>query len=306
MNRIKVVPYLAGLIVALFFGISFLMTQAGLKQMPTMVLLSYRFGIAAFLMTVMRLCNVIHIDYKNKPMKGIIALSIFYPGISFFFETVALHYIPSSQAGIVVSISPIFVAIFALLLLSEKPKAIQVFFIILSVTGVLITTVFAKSSDDQGMLLGILLMLISVVAGALNNVLSRKYSKYFTSIEITYMMICLGAVIFTGISLIQGIFDRNVFLSYKVPFQSVKVLLVILELSIGTSVIAFFCLNYMLSKLKAANAAVFMNLATVISIAAGILVAGERLRWYQIIGGLIIIISAWGTNYYENRKESIE
>ena len=302
MKRIKVSPYMAGIIVALFFGISFLMTQTGLRQMPAMVLLSYRFGIAALFMTAMRLCNIIHIDYKDKPMKGIIALSVFYPGISFCFETVALYYVPSSQAGIVVSISPIFVTIFALLILRETPKTIQVFFVLLSVTGVFITTVFARGSDDEGMFFGILLMLVSVAAGALNNVLSRKYSKYFTSVEITYMMICLGAVIFTGISLIQGVFERNVFLSYKVPFQSLEILLVMLGLSIGTSVIAFFCLNYMLSKLKAANVSVFMNLATVISIAAGVLVAKERLHWYQVTGGVIIIISVWGTSYYENKK----
>ena len=61
-------------------------------------------------------------------------------------------------------------------------------------------------------------------------------------------------------------------------------------------------MNYMLANLKAANASVFFNLATVISIIAGVVIMREHLYWYQIVGGVCIIVSVWGTNYYENRK----
>ena len=124
--------------------------------------------------------------------------------------------------------------------------------------------------------------------------LSRKYSTYFSSVEITYTMLCLGAVIFTCISLIQGIFDRQVLEAYLIPFHSGKMMFVVLELSIGTSAVAFFCMNYMLSKLKAVNAAVFINLAT------------EHLYWYQAVGGILIVLSVWGTNYFENRVKNLK
>lgn len=196
--------------------------------------------------------------------------------------------------------------LFGILILKEKPMGIQVFFIIVSVTGVMVTVVFAKSSGNEGTFFGILLMLISVLGGSINNVLSRKYSTYFSSVEITYTMLCLGAVIFTCISLIQGIFDRQVLEAYLIPFHSGKMMFVVLELSIGTSAVAFFCMNYMLSKLKAVNAAVFINLATVISIAAGVLIVKEHLYWYQAVGGILIVLSVWGTNYFENRVKNLK
>lgn len=245
--------------------------------------------------------RVIHINYRGKPLKGIFLLSILYPGIAFFFETVGLQYVSSSQAGILVSMMPVFVTLFGALILKEQPSYAQIFYIILSVAGVLITIIFVKNSGDNGTFLGIILILVSVLGGAMNNVLSRKYSKYFTAMEITYMMICLGAVEFSGLSFIQGIFNREILKTYAIPFTSPEIMFVILELSIGTSVVAFFCMNYMLSRLKAANASVFFNLSTVISIAAGIVVVGETLRWYQIAGGLLIIISVWGMNYRKNR-----
>ncbi len=301
MKNNRILPYLAGIVMALFFGLSFLVTQQGLARMPPMVLLSYRFGVAAVVLTGLRCIGVICVDYKAKPIGGVILLSVFYPGISFFFETIGLTYVSSSQAGILVSIMPIFVTLFGIVILKERPKKIQVLFIVISVAGVLITVVFAGNSQDRGTFLGILLLLVSVLAGSLNNVLSRKYSRYFSAIEITYMMIWMGAVIFTGIACIQGIFDREVWTGYTMPFTSLKNLFVVLELSIGTSVIAFFCMNFMLSRLKAANASVFNNLATVISILAGVLILKEHLYWYQIVGGFCIILSVWGTNYYENK-----
>ena len=239
MKKTGILPYAAGVVMAVFFGLSFLVTQQGLAEIPPMVLMSFRFALAAVFMTILRAFGVIHISYKNKPVMGVIALSVFYPGISFFFETISLQYVSSSQAGILVSIMPIFVTLFGIVILKEKPMRIQVFFIILSVTGVLVTVVFARSSGNEGTFFGILLMLVSVLGGSVNNVLSRKYSKYFSSVEITYTMICLGAVIFTCISFIQGIFERDVWRAYLIPFGSAKMMFVVVELSIGTSAVAF-------------------------------------------------------------------
>ena len=306
MRKEKILPYMAGIIVAVFFGVSFLMTQKGLAKMPPMVLISYRFTVAAIILTILKCLRLVQIDYKGKPVGGVILLSVFYPGIAFFFETIGLTYVSSSQAGILVSIMPIFVTVFGVLILKERPAKIQIMFIVVSVIGVLVTIVFAKSQGNHGTFFGILLMLISVVGGSLNNVLSRKYSKYFTPVEITYMMLWTGAVIFNVIAIIQGIGTKEVLAAYRIPFQSMEIMLVVLELSIGTSVVAFFCMNYMLANLKAANASVFFNLATVISIIAGVVIMREQLYWYQIIGGFCIIVSVWGTNYYENRKIKVK
>ena len=91
MKKTGILPYAAGVVMAVFFGLSFLVTQQGLAEIPPMVLMSFRFALAAAFMTVLRAFGVIHISYKDKPVMGVLALSVFYPGISFYFETISLQ-----------------------------------------------------------------------------------------------------------------------------------------------------------------------------------------------------------------------
>jgi drug/metabolite transporter (DMT)-like permease len=48
---------------------------------------------------------------------------------------------------------------------------------------------------------------------------------------------------------------------------------------------------------------VFSNLTTVISIIAGVFVRHEAFHWYQILGGIMIILGVWGTNRYKPQQE---
>lgn len=297
----KLSPYLAGIVMCLIFGLSFLFSKQGLADLAPMILLSYRFGIAALVLTVLLLLGLIKVDFKGKPMKGVILLSVFYPVLAFVFEVNGLRFTATSQAGIMVSLMPIFVSLLGVVILKEKPAAVQWCFILSSVAGVLITVIFSKSAGEEGSFWGILLLLISVAGGSIQNVLSRKYSKYFTSVEITFVMIWLGAIAFNAAAVIQGLIGGNLKELYAAPFHSVNAMLAVVYLGALASVVAFFCMNYMLAKLKAANASVFVNLATVISILAGVLWLHEALHWYQAVGGVFIIAGVWGTNYYENR-----
>lgn len=298
MNQTKILPYITGMIMALVFGLSFLFAKQGLESLSPMVLLSYRFGIAAIVLFLLILFRVVKIDYKGKPLKGVIALSIFYPLLAFLFEIAGLQYTTTSQAGIMVSLMPIFVMLLGMAFLKERPTALQTVFIVSSVIGVLITVVFAKRTGENSNFFGILLLLISVTGGAVQNVLSRKYSKYFTSIEITVAMIFLAAVFYTVIAVIQGLLNHNLAEVYAVPFHSARSLGAVVYLGVFASVLAFFAMNYTLAKLPAVNAAVFTNLATVISIIAGVLIVKEQLYWYQMVGGCFIIAGVWGTNFF--------
>ena len=44
MKKTGILPYAAGVVMAVFFGLSFLVTQQGLAEIPPMVLMSFRFA----------------------------------------------------------------------------------------------------------------------------------------------------------------------------------------------------------------------------------------------------------------------
>jgi drug/metabolite transporter (DMT)-like permease len=295
-------PYLAGLGMASIFGLSFMFTKQALETMPAMFLLSCRFILAAIILTVLRLFGVIKMSFKSKPLNQLLLLSFFQPIAYFIFETIGVKLTSSSEAGIMIALIPVVVTILAAIFLNERPGRMQLVFILASVFGVVFISLMSGSSSSSSHFAGIISLLGAVLAGSVYSILSRKLSDNYTPVEITYVMMCTGAAVFSVISAASGIIygDLGKYISY---LGTAGTLVPILYLGVLSSVGAFFMLNFMLSKLPATNSVVFSNLTTVISIAAGVFVRHEAFHWYQLAGGIMIILGVWGTNRYKPRQQ---
>ncbi|MFP4199636.1 MAG: DMT family transporter [Halanaerobium sp.] len=288
-------PYFAGLIFSSIFGFSFLFTKEGLELMTPFQLLGFRFALAFISLSILRITGIINIDFKGKNINLLMLLAVFQPGIYFTFETTGMMYTTSSEAGIMIALIPIAVTILAAVFLKEKTTIIQTGFVLLSVGGVFFIILNRGGSAIEGNLFGILLLSVAVLAAAFYNIISRKLSLQFSPIEITYVMMGFGALAFNLTALYQRNFNL---LGYFNILANTKVLLTVIYLGIFSSVLAFFMMNYTLSKINAAQAAVFANLTTVVSILAGVFIRNESFYKFQIIGAVLIIVGVWGTNYF--------
>ena len=67
-------------------------------------------------------------------------------------------------------------------------------------------------------------------------------------------------------------------------------------LGVLSSVVAFFLINYTLTRLKASQSAVFTNLVTVITVFAGVLIRKETFDIGQALGAIVIILGVWTAN----------
>ncbi len=294
-------PYLAGFCVALIFGLSFLFTKQALDGLPTLLLLSCRFLLAAFVLTVLWLTGIIKLSYKDKPLKGLYLLSFFQPIAYFIFETIGIKLTSSSEAGIMIALIPIVVTIFAVIFLKERPGKTQVLFILASVAGVIFIVTMSGGSGESSHTAGIFALFGAVLSGSIYNILSRKLSTEFTPVEITFTMMWAGAIVFSMCAVVSGIIYGQLGV-YMASVGKIQNIVPILYLGTLSSVCAFFMLNYMLSKLPASISTVFSNLTTVVSMLAGVIIRHESLYWYQIVGGVIIIIGVWGTNRYKAQQ----
>ncbi|MFW6273486.1 MAG: DMT family transporter [Halanaerobium sp.] len=288
-------PYFAGLIFSSIFGFSFLFTKEGLELMTPFQLLGFRFALAFISLSILRITGIINIDLKGKNINLLMLLAVFQPGIYFTFETTGMMYTTSSEAGIMIALIPIAVTILAAVFLKEKTTIMQTGFVLLSVGGVFFIILNRGGSAIEGNLFGILLLSVAVLAAAFYNIISRKLSLQFSPIEITYVMMGFGALAFNLTALYQRNFNL---LGYFNILANTKVLLTVIYLGIFSSVLAFFMMNYTLSKINAAQAAVFANLTTVVSILAGVFIRNESFYKFQIIGAVLIIVGVWGTNYF--------
>lgn len=295
----KYLPYFSGVTTAGIFGFSFLFSKNALDSLNTFELLFMRFLMAVIAMTLLILIGIIKVNYRGKNIKLLIAVALWQPVLYFIMETWGLKYTTSSEAGVMMAFIPILVTILAGVFLNEKPTKLQSLFILMSVLGVVMIVLMGNETKTGGQLKGIIFLIIAVFSAAMFNIFSRRASRNFTPIEITYFMMCLGLLVFGGVFFINGLRGGNLNL---IPKMGREVWISIFYLGVVSSVIAFLLTNYNLSKLKASQSAVFANLTTVVSVVAGITIRHEPFSLEKVFGTVMIILGVWGTNYFAKNK----
>lgn len=296
----KILPYISGLLFSTIFGFSFMFTKEALEIIGPFQLMGYRFLVAALLVNILWLLGVFKINVKLKKVKYLFIIALAQPILYFIFETTGMNYTTSSEAGLLISLIPVVVTILAIFFLNEIPGKKQTIYIILSVAGVIFITIMKSSTEISGNFLGMALIGGAVIMAGIYNIMSRKMSVDFKPEVITYFMMTIAAVVFNIILLST---KATTVSNYIVPLTNMKVLIPVIYLGILSSVLAFFFVNYTLSKLPASQSAVFANFTTVVSILAGVFIRNEPFYWFQIVGAVMIIIGVWGTNYYGKIKQ---
>ena len=291
----KYFPHLAGLVFSTIFGFSFLFTKEGLELMSPFHLLGFRFAIAFITLSILRIAGIININLRGKNLKKLFLLALFQPGIYFICETTGMLYTTSSEAGMMIALIPVAVTILAAVFLNERPTLIQSLFVALSVGGVFFIIFNRGTAPIDGNYLGLVLLGGAVIAAGFYNIISRQLSLEFKPVEITYVMMGFGALFFNLIAIFRKDFALG---SYLNLLTNTDVLIAVVYLGVFSSVVAFFMMNYTLSKITAAESAVFANLTTVVSIIAGVVFRNEPFFKFQVVGAVLIIIGVWGTNYF--------
>lgn len=286
--------HIAGILFSIIFGFSFMFSKILLESITPMGVIAYRFLVAFIVFEVLRLTKVVKIRFKKKLFVPIILVAFFQPILYFIFETYGLNIINSSEAGMMIALIPIFVVILSSLILNEKPNRTQIVFIVLSVLGILLIQIFKSGLAFNSNLFGVALLFFAVLSAALFNIASRKASTKVNPYELTYFMMLYGAVVFNIIYVAQLIFAGDLTVYYK-TFSDSSIIFPLIYLGVIASIGGFFLVNYALSKLPAHVSSIYSNLSTVVAVFAGYMFLDESIRWYHIVGGLMIVIGVYGT-----------
>lgn len=270
-----------------------------------MGLLAVRFLFAAIFFEILRLLKVIKIDLNKRKIKKLLIIALFQPVLYFVFETYGLMFSTSGEAGIMISLIPLFVTVLSALFLNERASLGQVFFIILSVSGVILIQVSNHKLNTNPNWWGFILLMGAVLSSSLYNIFARKSVYEFTPVEGTYFMMLISAISFNIIYIIKLLTKGNI-VSYLNLFTSVNLIIPITYLSVFSSVVAFFLVNYSLKRLPAHISAVYTNLSTVVTLLAGYFILKEKFTIYHVIGSIIIIIGIYGTMYLSQKTSEVQ
>jgi drug/metabolite transporter (DMT)-like permease len=296
--------HIAGMMYAVIFGFTFMFSKVAMDYVSPIGLIAYRFLIAFLAFEVLRLTKVIKIRFEKKHMKSLFLVAIFQPILYFLTETYGLRLTTSGEAGLMIAMIPIFVTLLSSLILKEKPKAVQVLFIFLSVFGVVFIQLFKVQDGIAFEVIGYLLLLAAVLSAAFFNIASRSASKHLKPYEITYFMMLYGAVVFNVFYLVKLISEQRI-TDYITNLYHIELVLPILYLGIVASIGGFFLVNFALSQAPAHITSIYSNLSTIVAIIAGALLLQEKLAYYHYIGSAMIIIGVYGTVSFRRYHQKI-
>ncbi|MFJ7307722.1 DMT family transporter [Peribacillus frigoritolerans] len=289
--------YFAAILYAIIIGFSFFFTKISLMEASPLDTLAHRFTMALLIALIIKLLRRTSVKMSAKDSVKILPLVFLYP-ISFFtFQVFGLIYTSSSEAGIIQATIPIFTLLSAALFLKEYAGRGQKFFLCLSVLGVIFIFVMNDLQHAAHSLKGTILILLSSIAAALYNVVARKVTKQYSLFTLTYVMTFFGFVTFNSMAVINHIINQSIS-SFLLPFTSSAFLISIVYLGVLSSLLTAFLSNYSLSILPASKMSVFSNLATLITIIAGVIFLHESIHYYHVIGAMIILAGVIGTNYF--------
>ena len=268
-------------ILALLWGMSFLGTQVLLGVLAPMEILAVRWMLAFLVLSLLISLKVIKVDYRGKPLRYLLLLSMMQPCIYSILETWGVKLTTSSESSIFIALVPLVVVIENWLLFKQKVSGKVAGAIFLSFAGVLICVAFGPDFTVGSKMLGYLILIGAVITGGAYTVFTKHYISEFSPMEVTYGLAISGALVFNVLSLLGG----NGFHGYQMMFADWETGAALVYLGIGCSCIAYMIFNYAISRLKVAVAATIQtNAITVVGVLAGILLGGEPWGWYTVVG----------------------
>lgn len=283
---------LAALVCHSFWGMSFLASRVAMNAAPVMVLLSHRFVLAFLVMSLTRLTPFVSCDLRGKPLLPLLLLGVCEPVVYFFGEQYGILHSSTIFSGVMIALIPIVSTLTAIPILREKPTPRQLFFSALSVGGVIGVGLMTRSSGSLDWI-GVAGLLVAVFSATAYTLLSRGVSARYTPFERSYVMMGLAALVFTVCALFSVRADPA---AYWQPFADRGYLLALAFLVPCCSVICFFLSCYVLTGLTVAQATVFANLTTAVSVFAGAFFLHEPFSLWGLLFCALILLGIYGVN----------
>ncbi|MGM9606425.1 MAG: DMT family transporter [Oscillospiraceae bacterium] len=268
--------YLYLIVTFFLYGSIYVANKFVLGSVPPFTLLFLRQAIAAIVLAALALKKgLMHVEKKH--WIYFLALGIVGYFSSVGLQTVATSLMDASVSALLNSMNPVFISLFAVLLLRERLTCNKVVGILCSLVGVCIVI----GIQDNGIsFLGIIFSITSVLLWSLISVLVRKISAYYPSEQITL----IGFLISLPFCFIASEIELQV----KTATFSTQTVLAILYIAIFCTACGYLLWNRSLTLLDASVCSLFYPLQPLFAAILGIILLGESISINFIVGGLFI------------------
>lgn len=278
------------LILALFWGMSFLATTIAVEELSPVQLLSMRWTISALIFVVLICAGKIKIRFRTGTFRYVVLTGALQPCIYSIFETNGIAMTSTSESSIFIATIPCASLIIGMAFLHKKSNWKVILSIIIAFTGVVICTVFSPGFTLGGKGAGYMMLIGAIITGGLYSHACNKAGETYNTLEITGVMSIMSGIFFNVISLAMG----YGFTGYATAIHHMDTGFAVLFLGIFCSCICYLIFNYVLGKVEPAVATnLSANSTTAVGVVSGVMIAGDPFGWFTIIGLALTITGVW-------------
>jgi len=267
--------------VAVIWGASFLFIDIGLDALPPGVITLMRVGLGALALAVLPLPRQ-HTRIRPEDRVRLVTLSVVWVAIPFTLFPIAEQHITSAVAGLLNGGTPIFAAIFAMVLLGQPTRGAQLLGIAVGFVGVVfvsLPSIGEGSSETFGVALVVLATFCYGFAVTLAGPLQQRYG----SVNLMAKVLAL-ATIWTAPYGLWQIGDASWELG---PVVAVVVLGVV-----GTG-IAFALMGTLVGRVGSTRASFITYLIPVVALVLGVAFRNDDVFALELIGVALVIGGAF-------------
>ena len=267
--------------------------------------LALRFLLSLVVMWLLKITGILKIKVGVKDLfvktertpflKNLFLAALFEPVLYMLFETLGISQTTGVTAAVMLSLTPVFSVLFERIFLRESCTLPHMLFLLCGMVGAIYIAVNTNTSDGSNSVFGIACLLIALACGALFCSCSRKSSKHFSAMEVTYFSCLLGAFSFNFANVIRHLVIGDIAAYFK-PYCSLDNMIGFLFLGVLSTVVATAMNNYALSKLQLSTVSAFGGVSTVVTVLIGVFVNDEKLLSYHYIGFALILTRMVGVS----------
>ena len=276
----KFIVYLRLIMVFVLWGSLYVVSSVLVTNLPLFLVAFSRFLAAfLFLFLLARFTNC-RLPLKDASYrKSILLIGGLGYGIFVGLQLIGTKLIGSSTASLINSVNPLAMSFMGFLILKERVTIGKIIGILIAVFGVFIT-----AGQLSGNLTGLFCSIAAVGGWSFISVLTRKYSRSYSS-----LMITTGAV---GVAAVCNFFFTLLELGITRPevVISAGTLIGLLYMGVGCTGIAYILWNQSLRDLPASTCSAFYPLQPIFSAIFGVIFLQEQISVRFIVGTTVIAV----------------
>jgi drug/metabolite transporter (DMT)-like permease len=274
---------LQALLVTFLWSTSWVLIKIGLEEIPALPFAGLRYTLAFLFLLPLALRSGRLAALRRLPTGmwlRLVLLGLLFYTVTQGAQFLSLVYLPAVTTSLMLSFTTILVALLGIVLLRERPTAVQWAGTGLYLSGVL--AYFYPLSLPSGELLGLVVACVGVLANALSSILGRDVNRSaeLEPLVITVVSMGTGAAVLLAVGIaVQGF-----------PPLTLGHWAIILWMAVVNTAFAFTLWNRTLQTLSAMESSIINNTMLFQIAMLAWLFLDEPLGWRQILGMVLAVL----------------